>query len=106
MTENGLPRDQLVVTRFVAPSTPKLRAIGKLRLTGARLRWSPQVGADEYSLMLRTSSGATSSFVTRHASLRVPGSMRHRTLTVSISALSTRNVPGPLQTTTLRPKAR
>jgi hypothetical protein len=106
VTENGLPRDQLVVTHFVAPPTPKLRAIGKLRLSGTRLRWSPQAGAAEYSLMLRASSGATSSFLTHRASVRVPGSMRHRRLTVWISALSARNVPGPLQTTNLRPKAR
>ena len=105
VTENGLPRDQLAVTHFVASPTPKLRAISKLRLTGTLLRWSPQAGAAEYSLMLRTSNGATSSFLTHHASVRVPGSMRHRRLTVWISALSTRDVPGPLQITTLRPNA-
>ena len=105
VTENGLPRDQLAITHFVAPPTPKLRAISKLRLAGTLLRWSPQAGAAEYSLMLRTSNGATSSFLTHHASVRVPGSMRHRRLTVWISALSTRDVPGPLQITTLRPNA-
>ena len=105
VTENGLPRDQLVITHFVAPPTPKLRAISRLRLAGTLLRWSPQAGAAEYSLMLRTSNGATSSFLTHHASVRVPGSMRHRRLTVWISALSARDVPGPLQITTLRPNA-
>jgi hypothetical protein len=104
--ENGLPRDQLVVGRFTAPLAPKLGAVKKLRLSGSLLRWSPEVGAVEYSLLLRSTGGATFSSVTSHPSLRVPASMRHQPLAVSISALGANSVAGPPRTTVVRPKAR
>jgi hypothetical protein len=105
VTEHGLPRSQVVVAHFKAPAPPRLRAVGKLRLSGSTLRWSAQPAAAEYSLMPRASSGATFSTVTRHPSSRVPGSMRRRNLTVTISALNAGGTPGPLRTVTVRFKA-
>ncbi len=102
VTQNGLPRDQPVVARFLAPRLPRLRAVHGLRLRGSRLIWPGQPAAARYSLMLRSASGATSTAITRQPSLLVPRPMRHRTLAVSISALSTTGTIGPLRMVTVR----
>ena len=106
VTENGLPRSQVVVAHFKAPAQPRLHAVNKLRLIGSTLRWSAQAAAADYSLMLRASSGATFATVTRHPSVPVPGPMRRRNLTVTISALSAGGNPGPMRTLTVRFHAR
>ena len=102
VTENGLPRSQLVVAHFRAPAPVRLHTVRKLHLHGGTLRWSAQSGAASYSLMLGTAGGATFSTITRHASLRIPRSIRGRTLVVTISALGADRQAGPVQTVTVR----
>ena len=101
VTENGLPRSQFVVAHFKAPAPVRLRAVRKLRLRGARLRWPSTVRRRQLFMMLGTANGATFSTVSRHASLRVPRSMRGRTLTVTVSALNAVGQPGAVRTATV-----
>jgi len=102
VTENGLPRDTVVLTHFHAPAPPKLRAIRVVHLRGRVLRWARQRGAAQYSLMLSTAGGGTASFLTGHASVRVPATMAGHTLTVWISAVGANGVPGPVHASTIR----
>jgi hypothetical protein len=102
VTENGLPRDTLVLAHFRAPAPPTLRAIRVVHLSGRVLRWARQRGADQYSVMLSTATAATASFLTRRSSVRVPAAMAGHTLNVWISAIGTHGVPGPVHSTTIK----
>lgn len=102
VTENGLPRDTLVIAHFHAPAPAKLRAITVLHLTGRTLSWARQPGAAQYSLMLSTAGAGTASFLTGHASVKVPAAMAGHTLTIWISAVGANGVPGPVHSTTIR----
>jgi hypothetical protein len=106
VSENGLPRDRIVLTSFLAPAPPKLHAVRGLRLRGAVLRWSRQPGAAQYSLMVRAANGQTASFLTRRSLVRVPSTMRGEKLTVWISALGANGAPGPLRPTRLHTRRR
>lgn len=93
VSENGLPRDRLVIAAFRAPS---LHAVHGLQLRRGVVRWSREPGAVEYSVML-SSHGLTDSFLTRRSSVRVPHAMAARKLRVWISALGADDVPGPVR---------
>lgn len=97
VTERGLPRAHVVVAHFRASPPPRLRAVGRVRVRLGTLTWAGQPAAAGYSLMLRSSAGVTLSKVTRRTRFSVPRSMRHRRLTVWISALDGGGSAGPLE---------
>ena len=73
-----LPRDQLAVTRIVASPHPTKgnQQAAPHRHAAALV---PPSRRSRILTHAATSNGATSSFLTHHASVRVPGSMRHQT---------------------------
>ena len=107
VTQNGLLRITFVIASFTAPAPPRLRAVGSTRLTGSVLHWAAQAAATEYSVLVRDdSTGATTTSVTRHASLKLPASMHGHRLTVTITALGAGGQIGPLRIVTLRAAAK
>jgi hypothetical protein len=112
VAQRGIPRQTIVVARFVAPSPPRpAKPALRVKRSGTRLvvTWKKDAASRRFTVATRLSDGRVLMTSTRTPRLTVPAVARTTSATVTVRGEDRRGVLGPRATariTAVKPKAK